>query len=372
MKAASPPLLSPENVTTDWLSRTLSHRFGWKKVPVRSVSIEPLEECSSLLSRVTRLRIDYDSSESCWPTTLIGKFPASAPEPRSIARSFRFYERETLFYLELSDTVSLPVPQCFFAAYEAETDLFTLLLEDISGARAVDQIAGYSKEEAYVTLAALARFHAANWNFRRDHFPSWMPCWNDGWLMRAVRDSYVKAYPQFVLGFGSELPSRVLELSKKLGSNIELVAALLAGPPTTVAHGDVRGDNLLLTSGRTTELAALLDWQIVAIGKGAFDLGYFLSLSGPTELRRLIEQNCLRNYLEILRDCGVRDYKYEELLEDYRTSLLYTLVYVVITCGFTDLSDPHATTLARTILERCLAAISDHDAWDILVRAENG
>src|SRR6185295_20218606 len=71
-----------------------------------------------------------------------------------------------------------------------------------------------------------------------------------------------------------------------------LEAAWAAGP-LTVIHGDAHAGNMYFCDGR----AGLLDWQVVQCGQGMRDVGYFLTNSLATALRRAHERELIATYL---------------------------------------------------------------------------
>ena len=135
--------------------------------------------------------------------------------------------------------------------------------------------------------------------------------------------------------------------------------------PITLLHGDYRADNLFF--GGAEQLAAV-DWQVSARGAGAFDLAYFLSGNLSTEVRRSIEMDLLRHYVEILRENGVQGYGLESCLEDYRFGVLFCLVYSVIVIGTLDPTNERGVAVFHANFERVAAAIADLDAGAMMPR----
>ena len=58
----------------------------------------------------------------------------------------RNYEREARFYQELASTVAIRVPHCYHADAAPGGAPFVLLLEEVTGARMIDQVAGATLE----------------------------------------------------------------------------------------------------------------------------------------------------------------------------------------------------------------------------------
>ena len=56
-----------------------------------------------LLGQLARLTPTYDRPETGAPATVIGKFPAVAPENREVCRQYGIYEREVGFYEQIAE-----------------------------------------------------------------------------------------------------------------------------------------------------------------------------------------------------------------------------------------------------------------------------
>ena len=52
--------------------------------------------------------------------------------------------------------------------------------------------------------------------------------------------------------------------------------AEITRPPHTFLHGDLRLDQLFFAVSADDPPVTVLDWQITAKGRGAYDVGYFL------------------------------------------------------------------------------------------------
>jgi hypothetical protein len=103
----------------------------------------------------------------------------------------------------------------------------------------------------------------------------------------------------------------------------------------------------------------LCDWQIVQRAPAAYDIGYFMSQSMDPADRRACEMDLLRDYHGKLEQYGVEGYTFDQLLEDYRLSAMYCLVYPVISGGMLDLANQRGTGLVSAMLDRSMATVRD-------------
>jgi hypothetical protein len=85
-----------------------------------------------------------------------------------------------------------------------------------------------------------------------------------------------------------------------------------------------------------------------------------------SDVRRSNEMSLIRLYWNALCDGGVRDYSFDDCLRDYRTSVLFCLVYNVITIGTLDPANERGVKLFYTLLDRVTTAILDNDAGKMI------
>jgi hypothetical protein len=100
---------------------------------------------------------------------------------------------------------------------------------------------------------------------------------------------------------------------------------------------------------------------MTAKGRGAYDVGYFLSQSLTTETRRSCEHRLLERYASRLAEHGI-DYPREQLLRDYRLTTAWCFCYPVIAAGRIEIANDRQLDLLRAMLDRSATAIEDHDA----------
>src|SRR5581483_4620642 len=131
-------------------------------------------------------------------------------------------------------------------------------------------------------------------------------------------------------------------------------------------HGDFRLDNMLFGLPPAPLGPAVIDWQLAVKGRGVADVAYFLSFSVSTEQRRALEPQLLRAYHEALLARGVKEYGFEECLEDYRLALLQSLIRLVTAGGVLDTSSRRGRALALALIRRVDAALADHRVVDLL------
>jgi thiamine kinase-like enzyme len=131
-------------------------------------------------------------------------------------------------------------------------------------------------------------------------------------------------------------------------------------------HGDYRLDNMFFASAEGGDPLVVIDWQIASRGRGIFDVAYFLTGTMDAGQRRAQEMDLLRMYHSILLDGGVTGYDFDQLLLDYRASVLYCWLYVVIVLGTLDVATERGLALFTNNMGRGVAALQDHKAAELL------
>lgn len=346
----------PQELSASWLTSALRETGTITDSSVSAFTCETIGEGVGVLGQLARVRLEYDSPETEAPASLVGKFPAPVQANRALANLFRFYEREVRFYEEIANEVELRTPTRYYSRFDPETSDYVLLMEDMHPAECGDQVAGCPVEVATSLLHEMARFHATWWESRRLPSLEWIPL-GDAPVMQFAEQAYKGSLPRFLDVFGSELQPRAISILERFQDKVIALQHVINKPPLTIAHGDLRFDNLYLGPNGT----AVGDWQIIQRSRGAYDVGYFLSQSIDTAARRTSEMEILRGYHETLVENGVKNYTFDQCFNDYRAFAMFCLVYPVISGGTLDLANDRGVELVQTMATRSIATILDLD-----------
>jgi len=236
------------------------------------------------------------------PSTLVVKQPSPDPTSRAASRATRTYEIETSFYREVLPRVAVFAPRCWAARYDAATDDFLLVLDDLAPRVQGDQVAGASVAQVASAVDELAMLHG--------------PVWGDesltrlGWLHRAdaaqragTRALFASCWPRFLERYGDRLDA----VARTAGGSFADDPGTYFDPPPgalTVVHGDFRLDNLLFdpAGGRT----AVVDFQTAVLGWGATDLAYLAGGSLPTDVRRVHDRELVDRWVHGVEAFGAK------------------------------------------------------------------
>lgn len=358
---------SPDQLSSEWVTGTLkSGGYLEPGTSVRVVEATPVGQGVGILCQLFRLSLDYAGTRPAGaPASVIAKLPSSEEQTRNLASAFKFYEREVRFYEDLARELSITVPRAFHRAFDADGGGFVLLLEDLGHMRMGDQIAGATATECDLLIRTLAAHHAKWWNSGRLNDLPWLPTaasdLNKGGMLL-----YPDALPAFLSQFGDRLSPGIVGLAERYASAAGGMLERFERGDRTVCHGDWRLDNFFFGRDSTDPPVAVLDWQIAIQAVGTYDLGYFMSQSVDVGTRREHEQRLLDLYHDTLVASGVRGYSRDQMIDDYRWTLLFCLTYPVMSVGFGDLANERGATLNRVMTERCLAAIEDWDCASLI------
>ena len=133
-----------EEITAPWLTEVLRGAGILRKGTVREVKVQGIGEGVGFLSGRARVTVTYDQVEDGAPAKLVVKLPACIKEGMEFAESTHAYEREIRFYREVAPRTSIRVPRMFATIMEPSEGAFILVMEDLKGLKAGDQVAGMS------------------------------------------------------------------------------------------------------------------------------------------------------------------------------------------------------------------------------------
>jgi len=352
----------PQELSAEWLTSALRETGTISGSAVTGFDHEIIGEGAGVLGQLARFNLTYDLPEAGAPASLVGKFPAAMQENRDMANLFHFYEREVRFYERIAEEVELRTPKRYYSHFDEDTNDFVLLIEDMAPARVGDQVAGCPPEEATTVLRNMARFHATWWEHPRLSSLDWIPYGNHP-IHQSAEQAYQDSWEPFLQNFGERLSSKALSAGDRLRTKIIAIQNEITKPPLSIAHGDLRYDNLFFSSAGEMAVA---DWQIVLRGHASYDAAYFMSQSVNPADRKACEMDALREYHDVLCEHGVAGYSFDDLLGDYRTTAIYCLVYPVIGGGSLDLANDRGMKLFTAMLDRSVATILDLDCAEMI------
>lgn len=288
-----------DDLDANWFG-SLLHRSGdlSEATSVAHVGLEPIGSEESMMSTLFAADLTYDGDTDA-PSRLIVKLTSPSEQQRFIAGLFRFYEREIHFYNEFVKEIPVRVPKSYMATIHPSEPEFVLVLEDVGGRRAVDQIDGLGLDDTLTAVDALADMHAPFWG--RDLSgvaDTFIPFASDAMKM-IIPDAFANDWSVLRPRMVDLMPPDVVDICDRFTSIAPAVLDAMGGPDTLI-HGDFRADNLLFD-----DKIVLLDFQLAAIANGAVDLAYLVSQSVADEIATEHGDAFMERYLERLATHGI-------------------------------------------------------------------
>jgi aminoglycoside/choline kinase family phosphotransferase len=324
-------------------------------VSVRSATLAPLGGAGGMMSEVVRCTLVYDGATSA-PTSVIVKTATSDAHRRFVATAGQLYQREIAFYTHIAQDAPVRVPRCIYAAIDNETNDFLLILEDVGQQRSIDQVAGADVADAFAAIRLMARWHAKWWGSDLTELSQHFFAWNGAFNKAAFPMVFGGNWPAAKELYRDRLPAEIVAFGDRFVERSGEILDGLMGPDTLV-HSDFRADNLLFDG----DTPMLLDFQMLSVGCGMVDFGFFMSQSLSTATRREHFDELLTAYRHELRAHGI-ELSSEVALEKYRRVLGFGLAWPVGLAGSFAHLDERGQALALSMLDRYVQAMVDADA----------
>lgn len=343
--------VDPQFVTPEWLSEVLGGE-------VRSCRLEQIGVGIGLLGRIYRVHLEGTNV----PASAVVKMPTLDEQARRVlGEDLELYLKEVRFYQEIGNANPLPPAHPYFAAIDEATHDFILVLEDLRHLRVADQTIGCTPGDAETVVDAIARQHAHWWQSNRLSTLPWLRPYATPPFPAVLAANAKAAWPRFLELVGADLSSRLRDFGQRLPSLIPWYLEQISRPPCTFIHGDLRLDQLFFGTRPGDPAVTALDWQVTQLGRGAYDLAYFVSQSLTTEARRACEAALIERYRSRLAEAGI-DYPASELQRDYRLTTALCYIYPLLVAGRIEVVNDRHLDLLRTMASGAAAAIEDHDA----------
>ena len=354
---------SVEDVTAAWMTNVMrDHGSLSDDQDVTAVEAVSLGEQAGLLGILYRATMTY-SDGAAGPASAIIKVPTDDPAQRGVADLLGFFNRECTFYSERADTTSFRTAKIYgMVRPTAESTDFVIVMEDLGHLNQVDQVAGATLAETESAIIAIAKQHARYW--LHDDLPSladpFMPL--DGPVYQAALPQvFAGGWPAAKEHGAGVLTAEMIEFGDRYGEVLPFMLEALSAP-ATLCHGDFRGDNLMFDEEGNI---SIIDFQIVGVGHGSFDIGYFMSQSLESDVRKEHEGHILALYTKTLNEAGI-DISIEDVTAKYRIALALCFIYAVTSFQAWEAFDGRQHELMTKMLARSAQASIDNDSLSLL------
>jgi hypothetical protein len=350
-------LRSQNDISNEWVQGVLRASGDLDaNTSVTGLNVERIGEGVGILSELYRISPTYSGATSA-PKSVVVKFPTQDPGQRFTADALVLYIRELVFYRDIAPGAPFATPRCFAQAIAGDNTDFTIVMEDISGLRVLNQLEGVSLEDAGVILDKLADFHAQWWEnpqldsmlgtFQPLSNPTYhavLPMlWQGGW------PAVMQYAPEVV-------PAEVAAIGDVWAEKVQWMLDTLMGP-RTLCHGDYRADNIMFNGNEPV----VIDFQISGVGSGIYDVGYFISQSIDAKVRKGHDRELVNRYADRLATHGINVDR-DEMWRQYQVTIAFCVTYSVTNYPQFENMNDRGKDLLRDMLRRSLQAVVDNDA----------
>ena len=351
-------LKSESDITPTWVEGVLRGSGNLEDgVTVTGVTTERIGEGVGILSILQRIIPTYSVATQKGPKSLVVKYPTDDPTQRFTADALVLYIRELVFYRDCAGDAPFGTAKCYAQAIASDNTDFTIAMEDIGHLRGLNQLDGVTLDEAKTLLQTLADFHAMWWGsprlegFSATFQPLANPTYN-----AVLPMLWTAGWPAVEEHAGHLIPESVREIGGIWAEKVPWMLDNLMAP-TTMCHGDWRADNLMFNGAKPT----VIDFQLIGTGSGMYDVGYFISQSITTEVRRGHDRELVNVYLDRIESHGITIDR-DEAWRQYLVCICFCVTYGVTTFGGYTEQNERGQTLLKDMLLRALHCVADNNA----------
>lgn len=326
---------------------------------VVAVSLTPVD-VSSAVGALARAQLSYADGHS-GPASVIVKGRGDSDNQRVMEGAMGLSAREQLFYSRIAGEIPVASPRCYFVDEIGGAQ--PLVLEDLAGLRAGDQVAGLAQSDAERLVDLLADLHARYWGVDPPGSdPDRLISWTDPAIAGMLTALVCSGLDALRERYSGRVREQILDAVAAAAPEWNIVLARCAEGPQTFVHNDFRLDNMFFADDDTP---VVFDWQLAGRSRGTQDVAYLLSGSMQTDQLRDSWRALLQRYHDRLLANGVSGYDFDECLRHYRQSLLYTIAPGIAMLGAMELSRDERG-LADALVLRTLVHADELDAFGTL------
>ncbi len=266
---------------------------------------------------------------------------------------------EARFFRDIAPVITVNVPACYGALFDATTQNGLILLEDLNRRPVTFGNQNHPLDPIAVgrVLDLLADLHASLW---RDPRLSTFEGFQPGGVIHSTHVvdiflgfwDYAAARPRF-----DHVPPALRDRDR-VGRAVHALLADDRADPICVVHGDPHQANLFFDPDGSPRL---MDWATVMPGHWAWDVAYLICGSQTVAQRRALERDQLSAYLARLRARGVAGPSFETAWRDYVRHAMWS--FMTALCPV----EMQPEDLCILNAERACAAITDHGALEAML-----
>jgi len=353
---------NPHRITPEFLSELIGRMHPGARVE----SLEVLEALGigGMVSTAGRstLALHYGEGTPDLPDRVLVKMIV---DEKSISPPCMF-ETEVRMYERMLADVPIEKPICLAATYEADTDNFMLILEDLTerGAQFTNVLKPpLTPEEVRGLLDTLATLHAHFWESPLlDRESAWLSSQIAGRQFESLGSEFIVPLMEANI---AESPYRADFIARAGRSPMELWRMIRAvhrhqaeTMPMTLCHGDTGAHNTFRLPDGTS---GFVDWQLSVKAAWTHDVHYLICTGLSVADRRKHERELISHYLQRLKEKGI---DYAPDIDDAMAEYSLAIIWGLVIGWFAVPSSMYGMEIISANVERLFAAACDHDLFN--------
>lgn len=256
-----------------------------------------------------------------------------------MAKKLGLYERENYFYDAMSRYVNVSCPKFYGLVRDDNLNTIGILMENLNVVNTNRLNLNLNNENINISLRVidnLVKLHSQFWNKNiQNAFPQ-LKKHNDV-MFNPVWDNFINdRWNTFIQNWQNVLTTKQIEIANTIKRDFPGIQQRLSDTNLTVIHGDVKSPNLFYDANNAP---IFLDWQYVAIGKGAQDLVFFLIESFDIYNIKLNFPIFKNYYYKQLITRGITNYSFDDYERDFNDAVCYFPFFVAVWFGSTPRDD---------------------------------
>lgn len=360
----TPPLDLPEHMTEltpAWLQSAVGAHQAFRDTEITGIRASPLGAGIGQMSELARVELAY--AREAGPASVVIKLHTPFQAMRDVGVKYEMFARETAFYQDMAREVTVPLPDVYFAGWDAAAQRNAIVMQDMTDWFWPDQLKGPTLQQAERCVDAIAQLGAKHWGGDLDAYP-WLPDARSPVLLQS-REDYVACSAPALDRCARFLTPEMRRACERITRNIDWVFDAMAEPPHIVTHYDCRLENFVFADESAAKLA-MIDWQLIARARPGWDIAYFTGTSLPVAAQAHWQASLRARYCAGLKACGVTGYTEAAANLDFRLATMAMTVIAVIGGATFDESNPRSCELFGEIMRRSMTSVLANDCLTLL------
>lgn len=351
-------IFSIADINLEWLQEVLNRNFGENSAEIEDLQITEFESSNS---NTAIIKIKYkDNPSNNYPTSFFIKF--CRQDDRFIVDSEYLYYTEDYKGLE-----NAPLPKCLDAEFSKEKNSYHILLEDLSQTHYSNKDIPPTRQHTFNVTKELAKLHACRWTNKSTSLQNEIKISEQiNKYIEHISNGLLPIIKSVKSEFTQESIDRIERIFQFHPQKMKERAKNTTG--MTLIHGDPNPSNILSPNNPNGKTYIIdrqpFKWSLTH-WLGVYDIAYMIVPFWAVNDRRSLEKDMIQHYHQSLVKFGVKDYSFENCLEDYKLCVAHG-IYTAIEWGTNEKDIVNMKWLWQKQLKRSLTAFTDWKCDELL------